>query len=34
MAETRVVGRRRWAIGLLLGAGILINSELCSTGSA
>ncbi len=25
MAETPIVGRRRWAIGLLLGAGILIN---------
>src|SRR5271155_2121488 len=25
MAETPIVGRRRWVIGLLLGAGILIN---------
>jgi len=25
MAETPILGRRRWVIGLLLGAGILIN---------
>src|SRR5271155_785734 len=25
MAQTQIVGRRRWVIGFLLGAGILIN---------